>query len=223
MWSAWTSQGALTLTGHFRALADGLFVVVESSLANDRVYEGAIRAGLQIVSQMDVIPRAGKPPLFSLFALQKRRNAVGEACPGKIVAPLHAEAALHIGMEYETFVVRDASGRRSEAYLAMLSQVGFPPPRLVRFFLCFSTARMHSLWSQTSLAALTFAHTQGLLKPGEGRNLDLMCPAVRIQLLRRSEGDPAVQSISLLLRPAERFVQVRQLLRDRSKLVLLPV
>lgn len=46
-----------------------LFVVVHSSLHADATYLAAHDAGLMVIERTDVIPRAGKPPLFTVFAM----------------------------------------------------------------------------------------------------------------------------------------------------------
>lgn len=47
----------------------GLFTVVESSLGVSRGYAAAAAAGLRVIARVDAVPRAGKPPLFSVFVM----------------------------------------------------------------------------------------------------------------------------------------------------------
>jgi tRNA1(Val) A37 N6-methylase TrmN6 len=84
----------------------GVFAVCAPTVQLDRVPAAAAAAGLTIVRRQEVIPRAGKPPLFSLFALQREE------------APLHWEAPL---------VVRDERGRRTEAFVELRGEMGMPP------------------------------------------------------------------------------------------------
>jgi tRNA1Val (adenine37-N6)-methyltransferase len=51
---------------------DGIFCVCESSLALNRGYAAAEAAELRVLARVDVVPRAGKPPLF--FVLVCERN-----------------------------------------------------------------------------------------------------------------------------------------------------
>jgi tRNA1(Val) A37 N6-methylase TrmN6 len=74
----------------------------------DRLLTHAPVAGLWIERRRDVIPRTGKPPLFSVFVL---RAGVGAAKP-TIDPPL---------------VSRDATGQRTPELRAVRAEMGMPP------------------------------------------------------------------------------------------------
>ena len=86
---------------------DGRFVVCHSSPA--RVARAAVTAGLAIESRRDVIPRAGKAPLFAVFVLRRVERAGSRAA---VPPPL---------------VVRDARGQRTDAFRDLRQRMGMPP------------------------------------------------------------------------------------------------
>jgi tRNA1Val (adenine37-N6)-methyltransferase len=87
--------------------ADGRFVVCEAAgLA--RVECAAVDAGLAIARRMDVIPRAGKPALFSVYALRRAAGRPATAIDGPLV-------------------VRDAAGEWTVAFRAVRRDMGMPP------------------------------------------------------------------------------------------------
>jgi tRNA1Val (adenine37-N6)-methyltransferase len=85
----------------------GRFVVCEAAAQTARVAAAAEGAGLGTVQRLDVIPRAGKAALFSVYAMR--------AAPADriVVEP--------------PLVVRDARGRRTEAFVAVRRAMGMPP------------------------------------------------------------------------------------------------
>ena len=83
------------------------FVVCEAA-ALARVERAAMDAGLTIARRLDVVPRAGKPALFSVYALRRRPGEM----PSAIDAPL---------------VVRDAAGDWTEAFRRVRRDMGMPP------------------------------------------------------------------------------------------------
>ncbi len=85
----------------------GHFVACAATAQRERVYAAASAAGLQIVRRRDVVPRAGKPALFSVYAL--RAHSGGSAI---VEAPL---------------VVRETDGRRTEACRVLRRELGMPP------------------------------------------------------------------------------------------------
>ncbi len=85
--------------------AGGRFVVCEDSRQIPRVEAAAKAAGLAVLRRVDVVPRAGKMPLFSVFSCG--REPGGEPTS-------------------ETLVVRDDAGRRTEAFRAMRAEMGLP-------------------------------------------------------------------------------------------------
>jgi tRNA1(Val) A37 N6-methylase TrmN6 len=91
-----------------RALAPGApFVACEAAGQEPRVRAAAAAHGLAIERWRDVVPRAGKPPLISLFVMRR----AAEAGPRRDEAPL---------------VVRDAGGRRTPEMLAIRRDLGMP-------------------------------------------------------------------------------------------------
>lgn len=86
---------------------DGCFVTCAGAAQGTRVRDGAARAGLAVVRRRDVVPRAGKGTLFSVYAL--RREAAAATIDE---APL---------------VVRDAAGRRTAEFRALRAAMGMPP------------------------------------------------------------------------------------------------
>jgi tRNA1Val (adenine37-N6)-methyltransferase len=70
-----------------------------------RVLDGAARAGLVVVRRREVVSRAGKHPLFAVWAMRR------EGPPGAAEAPL---------------VVRDRAGGWTAAFRAVRSAMGMP-------------------------------------------------------------------------------------------------
>ena len=92
-----------------RLLAPGAwFVTCAGSAQGDRVRQGADRAGLVVTRRRDVVPRAGKNVLFSVYGLRTGRDAVHTV----VQRPL---------------VVRDAAGQRTREFCALRSTMGMPP------------------------------------------------------------------------------------------------
>src|SRR5262249_59482142 len=84
----------------------GWFVTCVGGTQHERVHVAADRAGLAIIRRRDVVPRAGKRVLFSVFALR------GEPAVVEVDEPL---------------VVRDATGQRTPAFRALRASMGMPP------------------------------------------------------------------------------------------------
>lgn len=85
--------------------ADGWFVTCAGALQAGRVVAGAAAAGLTIVRRRDVVPRAGKAPLFAVYAMRAGISAT------TVDAPL---------------VVRDAAGRWTNDFRAVRVAMGLP-------------------------------------------------------------------------------------------------
>jgi tRNA1Val (adenine37-N6)-methyltransferase len=91
-----------------RAMAPGApFVVCHAWPQAHRVEQAARAAGLVLRRRLDVIPRSGKPPLFSVFAMCRR-------------------GALVVSPETSELVVRDRAGRRTEAFRELRARMGMP-------------------------------------------------------------------------------------------------
>jgi len=86
----------------------GCFVTCAAAAQVQRVHTAACATGLRIVRRREVVPRAGKRALFSVYAMERAR--VG----GSMVV----EAPL---------VVREANGGRTEAFRALRLDLGMPP------------------------------------------------------------------------------------------------
>jgi tRNA1(Val) A37 N6-methylase TrmN6 len=87
----------------------GRFVVCASAAQGERVVESARESALGIVRRLDVVPRAGKAPLFSVYAMARIDES---SRPPRSDPPL---------------VVRDAQGNRTEAFRAVRRDMGMPP------------------------------------------------------------------------------------------------
>jgi tRNA1(Val) A37 N6-methylase TrmN6 len=85
----------------------GRFVACEAAAHVERVTRAAAAAGLGVERRRDVVPREGKAPLFSVYAM--RRAPAGATA---IEPPL---------------VVRDRGGRRTEAFRLLRDEMGMPP------------------------------------------------------------------------------------------------
>jgi tRNA1Val (adenine37-N6)-methyltransferase len=85
--------------------ADGWFVTCAGAAQDTRVRDGAARSGLTVVRRREVIPRAGKRPLFTVWAM-RRQGPAGASEP-----PL---------------VVRDRAGRWTDAFRAVRGAMGMP-------------------------------------------------------------------------------------------------
>lgn len=85
---------------------DGCFVVCADARFPERVEHAAAVSGLRIASQREVLPRAGKEPLFSVFAL-------GFTASARRMLP--------------AWVARDESGARTLAYREVRSFFGMTP------------------------------------------------------------------------------------------------
>jgi len=92
-----------------RLAPGGRFVACESAPQAARVERAAAAAGLAIVARRDVVPRAGKPALFTVWTMRRADD------PGPAAA---VEPAL---------VVRDRAGRRTGAFRALRADMGMPP------------------------------------------------------------------------------------------------
>jgi hypothetical protein len=93
-----------------RVLApDGTFVVCEQAAQDARVEAAAGAAGLAIAETLPVVPRAGKPPLFCVHVVRRRRS--------------RARASAR----RPPLVVRDERGVRTPDCRAMRAAMGLPP------------------------------------------------------------------------------------------------
>ncbi len=87
----------------------GRFVVCAAARDGARVTAGATAAALAIMQRLDVIPRAGKPALFSVYVMCRRDDAPDNASG-------HA-----------SLTIRDAGGQRTAAYRGVRAEMGLPP------------------------------------------------------------------------------------------------
>jgi tRNA1(Val) A37 N6-methylase TrmN6 len=86
---------------------DGRFVACAGPGRHDRIQGACGRAGLAAQRLRDVVPRAGRPPRFTVFVAAR-----GGARPPIVEPPL---------------VVRDAAGRRTAEFRALRARMGLPP------------------------------------------------------------------------------------------------
>ena len=85
----------------------GRFVACEAAAHVERVGRAAAAAGLAVEWRRDVVPREGKAPLFSVYAMRR--------------APAGATAV------EPPLVVRDRGGRRTEPFRRLRDAMGMPP------------------------------------------------------------------------------------------------
>jgi tRNA1(Val) A37 N6-methylase TrmN6 len=86
----------------------GAFVSCAGATQAERVVPAAAAAGLAVERRLDVVPRAGKRPLFSVYTLRRAPGASGAVVE-------------------TTLVVRDAAGRRTREFRAVRRDMGMPP------------------------------------------------------------------------------------------------
>jgi len=89
----------------------GLFVFCFPFQQKARCFNLVTAAGMSIISVRDVVPRAGKAPLFSLYSAKKSADV---AISEKLV-------------EEPAFIVADANGVYSDEMIAMQASRGFGP------------------------------------------------------------------------------------------------
>lgn len=91
---------------------EGVVVLCADGRAPERVFRGAAAAELVPVRRLDVIPKAGRPPLFSVWTCARAQR--GE-------------------LDHAELIMRDERGERTEASQAMRRAFGLgdgsPPPR----------------------------------------------------------------------------------------------
>lgn len=84
---------------------EGVVVVCADGRTPERVLRGAAAAGLAPKRRLDVVPRAGRPPLFSVWTCDRSPRATWVE---------------------DEIVMRDERGERTEASLAMRRAFGLP-------------------------------------------------------------------------------------------------
>ncbi len=86
----------------------GRFVTCAAAGQRDRVDAAARAAGLAVERRIDIVPRDGKPALFSVHSMRRAAE-----CANRMVDP--------------PLVVRDRSGRRTPTFHALRHTMGMPP------------------------------------------------------------------------------------------------
>jgi tRNA1(Val) A37 N6-methylase TrmN6 len=86
----------------------GTFVVCDQAAAGRRVHAAAATVNLAVTHRMDVVPRTGKSPLFTVFCIRHAAR----------VRALEILPAL---------VVRDERGARTPAFRSLRAAMGMPP------------------------------------------------------------------------------------------------
>ena len=81
----------------------GFFITVYPFLYTQRVYEAAQNCGMRINSRVDLVPRAGKPPLISIFSASFSKTSVSQ----------------------ELLVMRDSEGNHTKEYNDARIMCGF--------------------------------------------------------------------------------------------------
>jgi tRNA1Val (adenine37-N6)-methyltransferase len=88
------------------------FVACAAATQAERVRAGAAAAGLYIDRWRDVVPRAGKAPLLSVFSMRATEPGNAATAPSTVVeSPL---------------IVRHADGRRTDEFVAVRTAMGMP-------------------------------------------------------------------------------------------------
>jgi tRNA1(Val) A37 N6-methylase TrmN6 len=83
------------------------FVMCAGAVQNQRVSRAAAESALCITRRVDVIPRLGKPALFSVYGMRREATA-----PLRIDPPL---------------IVRDTAGQRTDQFRTVRAAMGLPP------------------------------------------------------------------------------------------------
>jgi tRNA1(Val) A37 N6-methylase TrmN6 len=86
----------------------GRFIVCMAAAREARTHAAARRADLRVLHTLDVIPRAGKPALFSVYVMGRSGGASSGGVPSALV-------------------VRDRRGERTDAFRRLRQQMGMPP------------------------------------------------------------------------------------------------
>jgi tRNA1Val (adenine37-N6)-methyltransferase len=86
---------------------EGIVVLCADGRAPERVVRGAAAAGLEPVRRLDVVPKAGRSPLFSVWTCARARRGA---------------------LEHVEVVMRDERGERTEASLDMRRAFGLGGP-----------------------------------------------------------------------------------------------
>lgn len=90
--------------------ADGRLVLCADARTPHRVEQAALQTNLVITRRIAVLPRADRPPLFTVCCLGWRATGTQQADT------------------VEVFVARDAAGQRTEAHHALREYFGMPRP-----------------------------------------------------------------------------------------------
>mmetsp|Transcript_12861 Transcript_12861/g.19338 ORF Transcript_12861/g.19338 Transcript_12861/m.19338 type:complete len:446 (-) Transcript_12861:147-1484(-) len=127
-------------TPHAGKFLPSMFFMVNTALASSRVYQGCAAAELSVVKRLDVIPRAGKPPLFCVFAIvsndwleysaecfpalspyrpEDLPNYAAGKPPSRVSGSFRGEAV-------ETLVVRQEDSNHTQEYIEVLRALGKP-------------------------------------------------------------------------------------------------
>jgi tRNA1(Val) A37 N6-methylase TrmN6 len=95
----------------------GRFVTCMAAAQDERTRTAARRAGLIVERRLQVVPRAGKAPLFAVYVM-------AGASPLRTSSRALPRAA---GANHLTLVVRDSQGMRTAAFRQLRQQMGMPP------------------------------------------------------------------------------------------------
>jgi hypothetical protein len=114
-----------------------LFVLCNTSLASSRVYVACRENNLSIIKRTDVIPRTGKPPLFTVFVItadewiREKPELFPMLSPDLPPLPTDIDRARRVyeslrGELCDVICVRDLSSGHSPEYQAILRDLGKP-------------------------------------------------------------------------------------------------
>ena len=122
---AYCSAAAGMLADAQDAPRAGIFVVCDTALELPRSYAAASAAGLRVLARLDLVPKAGKPPLINVFVL---------AAPGAPPMPAEAFALRGVSPHGEPpgiwrRAVAEAGAAEAGAAEAGAAEAGAPPPQ----------------------------------------------------------------------------------------------
>lgn len=120
-----------------RTYAKSRFIVCEGGLQTNRtrVEIGAKEASLEILGRIDVVPRAGKAVLFSVYEMAPRLPDAADADaaakhrkrrPSFMIETSRVKR-VERGVPIEVITIRDELGDRTDLYRSLMSDMGIPP------------------------------------------------------------------------------------------------
>lgn len=100
----------------------GFFFVVFPKNQEERLLEGALRAGLVVLRSRGVVFKEGETPLLSLYQMGARGDF-----PERLFLKLRSVNNRNIGWEEPALMIRCKNGEVSPEYSVVKLSIGFPP------------------------------------------------------------------------------------------------